>query len=1149
MKELLGTSYYFLKQYFGKDVPTTGYDEFIPQYLKEKQNLAREETGAILKDNVVEEIVGVQAVGSTVLENKKGEEIAQLTFTELPTLYSSMTTSSVGLEIGTGRIVEDKVTKTAVASKSRPMIEALGPFAQLIQPEQEGEEQEGDEQDEYEQEAYEGSIEEEKEEEEDIRPPVDQTQTTAAILIEKNEEIKQEIEKDAKEAAQEKALQQEEQQYKLDQIKQWVTQSTINQKQAENKLKEATDLYNKSKTLGLFGGDEKLKQNMEEKQKEKEKADQEYKIWYARYLEATKEDRERKQKEKEEAEKQKRMDAVDELIKQQEQQELEKNAAAKIKAYIAKLKEAAQKEKDKKEAAEKQKRYEAVEAQLEEIERKEKEAISEREKAALEAETKTLLQNVEDALDPNDIVFEEDKTQVVSEAAKEAVKTISFLGLNSAEAILEAQRQLAEKKQLTEQEEARKKAIQSLFASVSSGVGKNREQIEQETKESLTETKNRLQSENDKITKLDTSNLDSLSKITPLRQQNKAIRDSIESLYTKLEANTDNYVKVLVNDQTEIKNQEIETLTDEVNNLYDYIKSKSENLEITLKLQEDELKKKEAEEQKRKDEQAELARISEQQKAEQIANVEKEINEKLGEIITKKGVIKETFHSINEIQQKIIDNPDEDISSLNKQIAALETALPELEALGATVQSVLKQNNLSQDKAIKTKYPQIGDIEEVIEKGKETLEFAKKSVLDQQEKQQKKLEKIQETKNGMVALKQRIEDLTIYINENMGKLQPKETTLEDAKKIMDIIKEKYTIAERRYNNLQTRIKNGITDKEIVDKNEEIQELFRVMENRFQVAQGLYDELPTSPTIKQVEVKKYSDIEDNNTLNRVTVTRPNISITRSTPTKQVAEYEEATEKLENDLTLKQRRSQTILDKRKQQQPTQPTLDVRDVLNRLEDFLEIQKRRKENIRNTGLTISNERPMEAKNILEGIKDKYETTQSEYDKLQGPLTYISDKRITDKRKEIEKSIKEMEELVKTAEDRIKKGNTQSRGDLKPKGGPVEPLVIEDLEEIGSAPIVSGKSPNVYDTSSDEYYNKLDRMLEPQFKKTAEDNEATYQASIKQKARQKGRVSNRQNEAEQLLLNQSKRRALYGGGKKTTKRRMKKNKTKKRHT
>ena len=107
MKELVGTSYYFLRQYFGKDVQTIGYDDFIPQKLKEKQSIERQSTGAGADETVIEEIMGVQGVGSTVLESKKGEEIAQLTFTELPTLYSSVTKSSVGLEFVPGKIVEE----------------------------------------------------------------------------------------------------------------------------------------------------------------------------------------------------------------------------------------------------------------------------------------------------------------------------------------------------------------------------------------------------------------------------------------------------------------------------------------------------------------------------------------------------------------------------------------------------------------------------------------------------------------------------------------------------------------------------------------------------------------------------------------------------------------------------------------------------------------------------------------------------------------------------------------------------------------------------------------------------------------------------------------------------------------------------------
>lgn len=112
MKELLGTSYYFLRQYFGKDVQTTDYDEFIPQSLKEKVNIERQESGAIVdSDKMVEmeeEITGIQTIGNSVLKNKNGDEIAGLTFTELPTIYSSMAKTSVDLQMVPGKMISNK---------------------------------------------------------------------------------------------------------------------------------------------------------------------------------------------------------------------------------------------------------------------------------------------------------------------------------------------------------------------------------------------------------------------------------------------------------------------------------------------------------------------------------------------------------------------------------------------------------------------------------------------------------------------------------------------------------------------------------------------------------------------------------------------------------------------------------------------------------------------------------------------------------------------------------------------------------------------------------------------------------------------------------------------------------------------------------
>jgi chromosome segregation ATPase len=106
MNELIGTSYYFLKQYFGKDVKNADYNDFLLEGLRQKLNEKREEKGITIEEKV-EEIMGTQSVGSMVLENKKGDEVAEMNFTELPTLFNNMTTSSVGLEIVPGKVVEN----------------------------------------------------------------------------------------------------------------------------------------------------------------------------------------------------------------------------------------------------------------------------------------------------------------------------------------------------------------------------------------------------------------------------------------------------------------------------------------------------------------------------------------------------------------------------------------------------------------------------------------------------------------------------------------------------------------------------------------------------------------------------------------------------------------------------------------------------------------------------------------------------------------------------------------------------------------------------------------------------------------------------------------------------------------------------------
>jgi hypothetical protein len=284
MKQLVGTSYYFLRQYFGTDVPTTEYDEFIPENLREKQSLAREETGASLIEDVVEDIVGVQAVGSTVLENKKGEEIAQLTFTELPTLYSSMNTSSVGLEIVPGRMVEEKVTKVG-ENKTKQKDTVATPS--LERPVEEQENEDVEEENEY---ADEDNEEDVNQTQNPVPPPPPPIQV-------KTEELNTAV----KEAADYKVIQAQEQKRELEELKQMVDNAIVEKTSAVINLKKAEDDYNKTINIFNFGkGDETLEQIMKEKQAEKEKAEAYYNAISEKYLEASKIERENKRKELEE---------------------------------------------------------------------------------------------------------------------------------------------------------------------------------------------------------------------------------------------------------------------------------------------------------------------------------------------------------------------------------------------------------------------------------------------------------------------------------------------------------------------------------------------------------------------------------------------------------------------------------------------------------------------------------------------------------------------------------------------------------------------------------------------------------------------------------------------------------------------------------
>lgn len=304
MKELVGTSYYFLQKYFGNEVKPLGYDDFIPQSLKEKQSLERQEIGVDMDETDVEEIVGIQSVGSTVLENKDREEIAKLTLTELPTLYSNMIRSSVGLKFVPGKIVEEKPPQSGETKEVKK-----------LQTDEEGEDEEGDKGDE--------SIIFDSGYEENTDAP-DVKQSVTMIQVEKE---KQQLAAAVVEANNYKVIEKQEQQSELDQLKQWVDKATVDKTKAEINLKKAEDDFDKSKgLLNLGRGDETLEKIMKDKQAEKDKVEADYNTISQKYLEALKIEREKKRKELEEEEKQKKKQTIPtlETILEEDESEEEK---------------------------------------------------------------------------------------------------------------------------------------------------------------------------------------------------------------------------------------------------------------------------------------------------------------------------------------------------------------------------------------------------------------------------------------------------------------------------------------------------------------------------------------------------------------------------------------------------------------------------------------------------------------------------------------------------------------------------------------------------------------------------------------------------------------------------------------------------------
>ena len=1010
MKQLVGTSYYFLRQYFGTDVPTTEYDEFIPENLREKQSIAREETGASLIEDVVEDIVGVQAVGSTVLENKKGEEIAQLTFTELPTLYSSMNTSSVGLEIVPGRMVEDKVTKVGENKTKQKEIVAAPSLERPVEEQDQTGLEDVDEENEDVDEENEEDKERNKEDVNKIQNPAPPPPPPIQVITE-------ELNTAVKEAADYKVIQAQEQKHKLEELKNSVDNATVEQTLSVFELKKAEDDYNKTTNIfGFVKGDEALAQIVKEKQAEKEKAEAYYNAISEKYLEALKIERENKRK------------------------ELEEEEIKKKKQTITKL-----------------------------------EAIPEG----------------------------DESEEVKDDSARQNVSDLAATTMNA----------------------------------VLSSVGQNRTQIEDKTKTFLTQAKEQLEEKQRSMKAFDRTSLDSQEKIDSLRQKNEILKKEIDKIYEGIETNTEEYVKVFMvetqlTSNKEIKNKEIDALSDKIGELYDSIKLESMNLELILKVTEDNLKKKADDEQKRIQEEEARKALSDQQKADQMKAVDTFITGSMDRITSSKDPMNLSIDRLKDLQSGKVSAPKSlnkgFIGFLEKQISTIEESILELEGLNTSIQAKLKENNLTHTPEIKTKYPVIDEIDVLIQKGKTTLPLAKNYLATEQEK----MVKIETIKPEIATFLQKLKKVKDEITQKGLVITDDKGTIEAATDTMKIIETQYKTVQIENDTLQRKIK-GISDDTINTENEKITQIIEEIEMRFETAEKNFKKLQINPSkTRVVQVKPIELVDEDPNEDESSIRTPTAWADKGQP--------------------------------------RPKQDVSSILRTLDNFLIETNTSKEKITKTGIKIADEDTLltDAETELEKIKRKYESIKLKNKGYKDAAqALIPDKRINDKLEKIENSIDDIGLRVETAEQSIQERKSKKKTplfkkrittDTKPKLD--DEIEVVDLEGI-SGPVISGKPLQGPNKSTDEDYAETYRMLQPEFENTRKAEEARRQADIeRKKSERKSRkerkrlqntgVSNSTTEAEALLLNKDRKTARYGGGKKTKKHSPTNNKkTKKRHT
>ena len=671
---------------------------------------------------------------------------------------------------------------------------------------------------------------------------------------------------------------------------------------------------------------------------------------------------------------------------------------------------------------------------------------------------------------------------------------------------------------------------------VLSSVGQNRTQIEDKTKTFLTQAKEQLEEKQRSMKAFDQSNLDS-QKIDSLRQKNETLKKEIDEIYEGIEKNTEEYVKVFMvetqlTSNKEIKNKEIDALSDKIGELYDSIKLESMNLELILKVTEDNLKKKADDEQKRIQEEEARKALSDQQKADQMKAVDTFITGSMDRITSSKDPMNLSIDRLKDLQSGKVSAPKSlnkgFIGFLEKQISTIEESILELEGLNTSIQAKLKENNLTHTPEIKTKYPVIDEIDVLIQKGKTTLPLAKNYLATEQEK----MVKIETIKPEIATFLQKLKKVKDEITQKGLVITDDKGTMEAATDTMKIIETQYKTVQIENDTLQRKIK-GISDDTINTENEKITQIIEEIEMRFETAKKNFKKLQINPSKRRVvQVKPIELVYEDPNEDKSSIRTPPAWADKGQP--------------------------------------RPKQDVSSILRTLDNFLIETNTSKEKITKTGIKIADEDTLltDAETELEKIKRKYESIKLKNKGYKDAAqALIPDKRINDKLEKIENSIDDIGLRVETAEQSIQERKSKRKTpffkkritDTKPKLD--DELKVEDLEGI-SGPVISGKPLQGPNTSTDKDYDETDRILQPEFEKTRKEEEARRQADIERKKfERKSRkerkrlkntgVSNSTTEAEDLLLNRKGYKGVsYGGSKKTKKHSPTNNKkTKKRHT